>query len=34
MAKAIVAELCERITTDDTNKHQQQQAFIAQIVAK
>jgi hypothetical protein len=33
-AEAIAAELRERIATDDSNKRQQQQAFMAQIAAK
>lgn len=32
--EVIVVELCERMATDNSNKHQQQEAFMAQIVVK
>lgn len=31
--EAIVVELCKRMAIDNSNKHQQQQAFMAQIIA-
>ncbi len=32
--EVIVVELCERMAINNSNKHQQWQAFMAQIVAK